>query len=108
MSEAKVYIVTPSGLWDAAKRSDAASWTKVVLLEDHEAIREADQKRHAMAWIPVSERLPVTDGRYAIVYRYGSQVRMFTGDYLCVENRWMTLPDGVEVIYWCEYPEIPS
>jgi hypothetical protein len=58
-------------------------------------------------WISVEERLPEHDGRYAIVYKQGMVRRPFIGDYLCVENRWMSMLDA-EVTHWMPLPELPK
>jgi hypothetical protein len=60
-----------------------------------------------MEWIPVGERLPECDGRYAIIYEQGEVRRRFIGDYLCVERRW-TGTLGARVTHWLELPPLPE
>ena len=61
-----------------------------------------------MEWISVDEKLPKHDGRYAIVYEQGRVRRRFIGDYLCVEEEWMTGSLDVQITHWFELPPLPE
>ena len=58
-------------------------------------------------WIPVSERLPHDDGRYAVVYVQGNVRRRFIADYLVIEKRWTNTLDA-EITHWYELLPLPE
>jgi hypothetical protein len=60
-------------------------------------------------WIPVSERLPEREGRYAVIYESDSgRIRdKFTGDYH-PQFGWSGVVTGTKITHWCRYPELPE
>lgn len=96
---------------------DAEKCHRLMMEADSDRV-EAERRANSLAemveraeallkWIPVSERLPKEEGRYAIIFREGRLVRWFVADYLAHEKRWMNMWTA-EVLAWMELPEIPS
>lgn len=59
-------------------------------------------------WIPVSERAPDEEGRYAILYRYKDTniVKAFIGDFF--GDGWNCNVAGSTITHWMPLPEAPT
>jgi len=58
-------------------------------------------------WVPTAERLPIQNGRYAIIYKQGSVRKEFIADYDDFYGWNCKLPDA-EITHWLKLPDMPN
>ena len=71
---------------------------------------ERDALRAAQRWIPVGERLPDEEGRYAILYSHSGKSRLtpFIGDFDPVDQVWRCGLCDESITHWMPLPATPE
>ena len=77
------------------------------LYQPVEMVKYDDIKDSLIVWHDLEENpddLPERDDRYVLLYRHEGMpiLRLYIGDYLSVEKKWLGIPRAVEIIYWTE------
>lgn len=102
----------PEGISGLGKtKEDALAAFVSDLDEDYR--RQLDEQSSVISnshrWIPLTERPPSEEDRYAILYRYKDTkiVRAFVGDYYGAEGWGCDVLDST-ITHWMQLPEVPK
>lgn len=60
-----------------------------------------DEKTGAVLWLSGE---PEETGRYFVIYKQGQIIKPFVADYDAQDERWLSMLNDVEILWWKEIP----